>query len=39
MYRLTVSKDGTSDYYTLQEAINAVPYNVSAEIVIKRRNL
>ena len=35
MYRLTVSKDGLGDYYTLQEAINAVPYNVSAEIVIK----
>ena len=37
MYRLTVSKDGLGDYYTLQEAINAVPYNVSAEIEIKER--
>ena len=35
MYRLTVSKDGLGDYYTLQEAIYAGPYNVSAEIVIK----
>ena len=35
MYRLIVSKDGYGDYYTLQEAINAVPYNTKAEIVIK----
>lgn len=39
MYRLIVSKDGYGDYYTLQEAINAVPYNTKAEIVIKVRNI
>lgn len=35
MYRLTVGKSGNEDYYYLEEAINAVPYNVDAEIIIK----
>ena len=35
MYRLIVSKDGYGDYFTLQEAINAIPFDTEAEIVIK----
>ena len=35
MFRLTVSKDGRGDYFTIQEAVNAVRYSESAEITIR----
>jgi len=35
MLKLTVGKSGEEDYYYLGEAINAVPYNMDAEITIK----
>ncbi len=35
MLRLTVGKSGREDYYYLQEAIEAIPYNTEAEIIIK----
>lgn len=34
MFELTVSKDGKGDYYTIQEAIDAVRYNTCAKITI-----
>lgn len=35
MLRLTVGKSGKEDYYYLQEAIEAIPYNTDAEIIVK----
>lgn len=35
MFELTVSKDGRGDYYTIQEAIDAVRYHTCAKITIK----
>lgn len=34
MFSLTVSKDGMGDYFTIQEAINAVPYEKEAIITV-----
>lgn len=35
MFELTVSKDGSGDYYTIQEALDAVRYNTPALITVK----
>lgn len=35
MFNLIVSKDLSGDYYTIQEALNAIPYNEEATIVVK----
>ena len=34
MLRIKVAKDGTGDFAAVQEAIDAVPYEESAEIAI-----
>ena len=35
MFELTVAKDGSGNYTTIQEALNAVEYRESAVIYIK----
>lgn len=35
MFRLTVGKSGKEDYYYINEAIEAIPYNTEAEIIVK----
>ncbi len=34
MFKVRVAKDGSGDYYTLQEAISSIPYNLEAKITI-----
>ena len=34
MLRLTVKKDGSGSYSTISEAINAIPYNTKARIIV-----
>lgn len=35
MFKVTVAKDGSGDYFTLQEALDSIPYSLEATVIVK----